>query len=477
MNDDRTVHRRTVLERTGTALALTATMGTAAAGTGGDRWYVVVADGDAARGVARKGFDVRTELAGGDVLLVRGTDGETNRLASATHVAAASVDVTADGGPKTELTGAASSGGATDDAGAATGASSSVAPETTDEPHYDHQWDKPLIDLPEAHAVTTGERARIALLDSGVYADHPDLDVNEGLSRVVTRDTIEDREVRDQSGHGTHVAGIAAASVDDDVGVAGVAPDAELVSIRDVDTEDGESLSLARRLVGLEYAASIDADVASSTHVPGGLVRSLPPEARGSALAEASRRLVQQAVDSGTVVVQAAGNYFPPEGGTDFQTGGGFMAPGFVPAALTVGATGPTDERAYYSHYGLSYLDVAAPGGGYESERKTIAATDVEYPFPTNGILSTVKPGTAIAEQGGFPESDLYGYWLGTSMATPQAAGTAALVRSIAPDVNPYRVMQAIEQGAEGESGPDVGAGRLNAAKALDAPVLNGARE
>lgn len=476
MSDNDSVHRRTVLKRTGAALALTATMGTAA-GADGDRWYVVVTDGDAAGRVSRKGFDVRAELAGGDVLLVRGSDGETDRLASTSHVSAASVDVTADSEPEEELADAATSGEApTDESGAATMASSDVAPETTDEPLYENQWDKALIDLPEAHEVTTGEGTRLALLDSGIYADHPDLDVNEDLSRVVTRDTIEDREVRDPSGHGTHVAGIAAASVDNDAGVAGVAPDAELVSIRDVPDEDGESLSLARRLVGLEYAASIDVDVVSSTQVPGGLVRSLPPKARGSALAEACRRLIQQAVDSGTVVVQAAGNYvIPPEGGANLQEGGDFMAPGFVPAALTVGATGPNDERAYYSHYGLDYLDVAAPGGGYETAEKTNGSTDVEYPSPTNGILSTLKPGSPFARRAGAPES-LYGYMIGTSMATPQVAGVAALIRSIAPDVNPYRVMQAIKQSADGEKGPAVGAGRLNAANALESPVLNGAR-
>ncbi|SFR92819.1 Serine protease, subtilisin family [Halomicrobium zhouii] len=482
MSDNDTVHRRTVLERTGAALALTATIGTATAADG-DQWYVVVTDGDASRRVARKGFDVRTELADGDVLLVRGPDGKTGRLASTSRVAAASVDVTADVGPEGELVGPESTADATDgDAGAgATAASSTVAPETTDEPYYDSQWDKALIDLPEAHETTTGEGARIALLDSGIYADHPDLDVHADLSRVVTRESIEDRGVRDVEGHGTHVAGIAAASIDNDAGVAGVAPDAELVSIRDVyeapEADRQRGSSLARRLVGLEYAASIDVDVVSSTAVPAGLVRSFPPEARGSALADACRRLIQHAVDSGTVVVQAAGNYaVPSEGGANFQAGGDFMYPGFVPAALTVGATGPNDERAYYSHYGLSYLDVAAPGGGYETATKSFESTDVAYPYPSNGIVSTLKPGSPFAERAGFPDS-LYGPMFGTSMATPQVAGTAALVRSIAPDVDPYRVMQAIQQGADGERGPDVGAGRLNAAAALDASVLNGARQ
>ncbi|WP_275882905.1 S8 family serine peptidase [Halorhabdus sp. BNX81] len=455
-------------------------MGTATAS--GEAWYIAVTDGDAADRLSRHGFEVRNQLADGDVLVVTGREGKTDRIASTSGVSAATVDVPlaspAGEGPTATPPDEVAAEGSPSRRGTATTHRS----ETTDEPHYDRQWDKPLIDLPAAHERTTGEGTRIALLDTGVYADHPDLDVNEDLSRVVTRETIEKRTVRDMIGHGTHVAGIATASINNDVGMAGVAPDAEVVSIRDTyDPEGGDGRytpTLARRLAGLEYAASIDVDVVSSTGSPAGRIRSFPPAARANALAKASRRLIQQAVDSGTVVVQAAGNYFlPPEGGTNFQDGGGTMFPGSVPSALTVGATGPTDERAYYSHYGLGYLDIVAPGGGYGSFEKTFESADVDRPYPTNGVFSTTKPGTRLAENSGFPESDRYGYSLGTSMATPQAAGVAALVRSIAPDVNPYRVIQALKQSADGKKGPELGSGRLNAAAALESSVLDGARE
>lgn len=114
-------------------------------------------------------------------------------------------------------------------------------------------------------------------------------------------------------------------------------------------------------------------------------------------------------------------------------------------------------------HYGAVTVDVAAPGGGYESEEKTWnAGPGTVDPAPTNFVYSTV-PAAIFGNR--------YGYDFGTSMAAPQVAGVACLLRELVPDLHPRRVRQAITQSAVDLSGPDtsgLGTGRIDAPAALD---------
>lgn len=91
MHETDSVRRRTVLKQTGAAVVFGATMGTATAS--GEAWYIAVTDGDAADRLSRHGFEVRNQLADGDVLVVTGREGKTDRIASTSGVSAATVDV------------------------------------------------------------------------------------------------------------------------------------------------------------------------------------------------------------------------------------------------------------------------------------------------------------------------------------------------------------------------------------------------
>ncbi len=358
---------------------------------------------------------------------------------------------------------------------------------------WEFQWEKPLIDVPAAHEIATGIGTRIAIIDTGIQPGHPDLDnLNEDASvAFIAGERIEAGEPTDLFGHGTMVAGIAAAR---GVGVLGTAPDAELVSIRVFGPEGGAFASDV--LLALEYAAEIGADVANLSlgTVP------LPPEANAGGVRGAIERVVNGVVRSGTVVTAAAGN-----SAADLQHGGEWASYTSMAGTIGASATGADDLLTFYSNYGTNAIDVAAPGGGMadavdsycgifeyfledrivdpgeetevcflypdeafpvpvppEFATECVPCTAPERPFPLNGIISTVyHPSTG--EHG-------YGWEGGTSFAAPHVAGLVALVRELEPGLHPRRVEDAIKRGAEGGAGrsdPEFGAGRINALDTL----------
>ncbi|WP_433626798.1 S8 family serine peptidase [Halomicrococcus sp. NG-SE-24] len=454
--------RRTFLKGiAATGVALTAA-GQVSAGDG--TRYIVVGSGEgAAKRIRDAGFSVEREL-GGNVLVVTADD--RSALESVSGVSEVVVDrkMTLDA-PKLE----------------------EKKETTTDEDLYPFQWDKQVTDVPEAHETATGDGTRIAIIDTGVDVDHPDLaaNVNEDEGKLFKYGEISD-DATDVYGHGTHVAGIAAASDDGTTGVVGTAPDAEIVSLRvfyydDIDDDGEKELTTTRAdlFTAIDHAAEIGADAANmSIGTP-----PIPPQDNAGGLKVGYQRVIQSASRRGTLTVVSAGN-----SSANLQQGGYFTLPNSVAGAMSVSATGPNDALVFYSNYGTNEVSVGAPGGGYETLKKTLCAdwdgdgdgeapidedgdgeeewVDCEipeWPYPTNLVLSSVPPELY--------DGKYYAYFAGTSMAAPQVTGTAALVRELASDANPNEVEQAIEQGAEGTSGksdPELGAGRLNANRALD---------
>jgi subtilisin family serine protease len=294
--------------------------------------------------------------------------------------------------------------------------------------------------------------------------------------RVRATFDVEERDASDDvEGHGSHVSGIAAATVGEEVspgntGVAGMAPDATIVphrvfywELREVTYEptEGEetteelvvtSTTTADILTAIDFAANevgVDAMNMSIGTPP------LPPQLNREGFRQAYRLVIQDAVNAGSVVVVSAGN-----SNTELNKGGVFTVPNSVPGAMSIGATGPNDKRVFYSNYGANELDLAAPGGGYETLEKTLA-TDTEWPFPTNLVLSTTPPDILGAA---------YAYFAGTSMAAPQVAGAAALLAS-ETDLNPHQIETTLERTAETATGTDrreLGAGRLDAGAAVE---------
>ncbi len=289
------------------------------------------------------------------------------------------------------------------------------------------------------------------MVDTGTDFEHPDLgNVDEDLAETFIPEDAEatdgaNDEVR---GHGTAVAGVVGAT--GAVGITGVAPDADLIPVRVFPDEGGARF--IDIFAGIDYAANVGADVANfSLGVPG----VLPPQVNQGGIRAAIQTVFEDAVRRGTVVTASAGN-----AGGNLQQGGGFSLPNSVPGAFSVSATGPNDELVFYSNFGTNEIDVAAPGGGYETLEKTLS-TETEFPFPTN-LVFTAYP----------LELGAYTYIAGTSFSAPQVAGLAALVRELEPDANPKQVERDIGAGAElanGKSDPELGAGRINALNTVEA--------
>lgn len=271
-----------------------------------------------------------------------------------------------------------------------------------DDPEFPKQWAHAQANAPEGWQITTGsQEVIIAVIDSGVDLNHPDL-----KSKLVAGKNLYNSEptAGDKHGHGTHVAGIAAALSDNGEGIAGVSWGARIMPIRVTDSKGSGPTSVVAS--GISWAVANGARVINL---------SLGSNRVDNVLADA----IAKARASGALVVASAGN--------------DHVSTPFYPAALegvlAVGATGPSGEQASYSNFG-SYLDVMAPGG--------------ERSLDATGILSTVPTYDVYLNThvNGFRRG--YEYLSGTSMAAPYVSGLAALVWSLNPDLSPTEVSQII---------------------------------
>ena len=239
------------------------------------------------------------------------------------------------------------------------------------EPFLPDQWGIGAVKASATWSVTKGAGVTVAVVDTGVDARHEDL-----AGQVLTGVDLSGRTPVvgggiDPNGHGTHVAGIIAAA-DNGVGGVGVAPEAKILPVRVLD-EDGAGYA-SDVAEGIIYAVDNGATVINLS-------------LGGPVLSAAQEAAIQYAAKKGVTVLAAAGNSGP---------GAAPEYPAALPTVIAVAATTPDDAVASFSTRG-SYVDVAAPG---------------------TMILSSL-PGNE------------YAYESGTSMATPFAAGVAALVRAV----------------------------------------------
>jgi subtilisin family serine protease len=292
------------------------------------------------------------------------------------------------------------------------------AAQAAPDPLRPQQWGLDMIEADPAHQVATGSGAVVAVIDSGVQADHPDL-----AGRLLPGYDFVDNDgtPQDGNGHGTHVTGIVAADAGNGIGIEGVAPGAMVLPVR-VLGNDGSG-STAAVAQGIDYAVAHHADVINlslGSDVP--LVGGNPPE---------FDQAIGRALDAGIVVVAAAGNSGLPA--CDQPSGQGRL--------LCVGAVDRNGNRAYYSNFGQG-LGITAPGGA-------------GVPFD-HDILSTYPPGT-------------YAELAGTSQATPHVAAVAALLAGLG--VHGQAAVQRILATARdvGAPGPDstYGAGIVDARTAV----------
>ncbi|MHB1317810.1 MAG: S8 family peptidase [Anaerolineae bacterium] len=299
------------------------------------------------------------------------------------------------------------------------------------DPYYDtFQTNLSLIGMPQAWDLSLGSGQIVAVIDSGIDLQHPDLrdrlwsnsgeiagdladdDGNGYVDDVVGWDFVSgDALPEDGYGHGTHVSGIVGAATGNLVGIAGVAGGSSLMVLRALGN-DGKG-TYANIALAIRYAADQGARVINLS-----LGGPLP--------STAMEEQVQYAQSLGCLVVAAGGNT-----GTV-----GVLYPAAIDGVLAISASNYLDQ-AYSGNSRGPELDIAAPGVN---------------------IYSTMRNG-------------LYGTMTGTSMATPHVSGVAALLRSYRTDLTWQQIAEAITSTAVDIDVPGwddrTGWGRLDAAAAL----------
>lgn len=336
----------------------------------------------------------------------------------------------------------------------------------SDETYFGLQWTLDAVDAPEAWARDArGAGVRVAVLDSGIDGDHPDLAPN--LDRAASASFIPGESWDAFPGfafhHGTQVAGLIAAA-DNGLGIVGVAPEAELIAVKVISERTGGG-SLAALLQGIVHAADAGADVINLSLGSGVRLRDGEPAAK---IWVALSRAASYAHQSGATLVASAGNdAHDLDADADLR-----IVPAQLPHVLAVSATAPAgwaldpstdlDLPTDYTNFGRSGIHFAAPGGGFFDDpgafgRCTVAGV-TSLCFAFDFAWTTISEGWRWA--------------VGTSFAAPHVAGVAALVIGEAGgDLHPARVESALRRGADdlGEPGQDpyFGHGRINAAGAL----------
>ncbi|MCK5590717.1 MAG: S8 family serine peptidase, partial [Candidatus Pacebacteria bacterium] len=296
------------------------------------------------------------------------------------------------------------------------------------------------VQAEQAWDISTGNsNIIIAIVDTGVDWEHPDLAAHiwenddpingvdddgngfiddlrgwdfGGLDGTPDNDPMEDNPT-----HGTHVAGIASAVTNNSEGVAGLGFNCTIMPVKTSQHDIGDRL-IAYGYEGILYAIDNGADIINCSW-------------GGFGFSRANQEVINYAVENGVVMICAAGNDGLDE----------IIYPANYDGVLSVGFTGPTDNKAFTSNYGVN-LDVMAPG---------------------EGILSTWQSLTS-------PYISING----SSMASPLAAGLAGLVIDHFPQFNPLQVIEQIRINADNidalNPGFDemLGSGRINAFKALN---------
>lgn len=315
--------------------------------------------------------------------------------------------------------------------------------------YYSKQWHYKTIALPQAWDITTGDSSVIvAVLDSGVRFNHPDLKGNllsTGYDFVSDSQRAEDNNGIDPDPtdpsennhyHGTHVAGTIAAVSNNRIGVAGVAWNVKIMPVRVLGLGGGTDADIMQ---GLLYAAGL---TNSSGTVPSQRAKIINMSLGGPIYNSLVQEIINQVVGQGVTVIAAAGN--------NATEGNPINYPCAYNNVICVGAVGPSLTRASYSEYN-SYVDVVAPGGegGF---------------FTSNDVLSTTWDDATNQPN--------YKFMPGTSMATPHVSGVAALMLSKNPSLSPSQIEQiltgtALDLGTSGKD-EEYGYGLVNAFLAVN---------
>ncbi len=348
------------------------------------------------------------------------------------------------------------------------------------DPLYGAQWHLKQINAPQAWDITQGDSTVVvAIVDSGVELDHPDLQANiwtnageTGLdaqrhdkrfngidddgdgyvddwrgwdlvgAQYATYDPSSTKGDNDPSptgsnnNHGTHVAGIVAATMNNLIGIASLASKCRILAVKTTADDDirgsGDAYVLAG-YQGIVYAVNMGAKIINCSWGSAGG-------------AQTEQDIIDYATQHGSLVVAAAGN----------ETSSGFFSPADYRGALSVASTDINDKLSWFSNYGTN-IDVCAPG---ESIFSTF--------FSIDSKTGRMVPG--------------YEYLSGTSMASPLTASLAALVKWQFPSYTNLQIAEQVRVTCDNIDAKNpgfvglLGRGRINAYRALTVTNLPSVR-
>ena len=305
---------------------------------------------------------------------------------------------------------------------------------TPNDPNWANQWqywETYSMNLPTGWDITLGmTNTVVGIIDTG-YRPHADLSGRfiQGYDFISNASIANDGNLRDadpsdpgdwitaadaataffsgcfvsnSSWHGTHVAGTIGANNNNSLGVSGVNWYARIEPLRVLGKCGGYTSDIAD---AIRWGAGLSVSGVPANANPAKVMNmSL---GGGGACDTTTQNAIYAANAVGAIIVVAAGN-------------SNANASGYSPAScngvITVGSTGRTGLRAYYSNYG-ALVDISAPGGDVSTGT-------------ANGILSTLNAGTTV------PGADSYAYYQGTSMATPHVVGLVSLMATLSPTIN-----------------------------------------
>jgi subtilisin family serine protease len=292
---------------------------------------------------------------------------------------------------------------------------------------------------------------RVAIIDSGIDLGHP-----EFTGRIAEAESFVGNDVTDRDGHGTFVAGLIAAALDNGQGIAGIAFPAQLL-IAKVVRSDG-TISPVAEAKAIRWAADRGAQVINLSL--GGLRD--PRDRRLDTYSPLERDAIAYAYSRGAVLVAAVGNADQaPKTPWDFAS-----YPAALPHVLGVSALAPDGSVPSFSNRDQNFNDVAAPGVGIVSTLPR-AITAARPTCPDQGYSTCGPPAFRQAE--------------GTSYAAAQVSAAAALLLAVRPTLSPDQVTWLLERSATDVSAatgcarcflqrdPYSGWGQLNVAGALTA--------
>lgn len=330
---------------------------------------------------------------------------------------------------------------------------------------YGKQWYLRQIKIQQAWDFTRGSgEVVVAVLDSGVDLDHPDLArniwINKGEIAGDGRDNDGNGYIDDRWGwdfidndndpqpepavlkatsaginHGTIIAGILGAVGNNGEGIAGVNWQVKIMPLRVLDSEGSGNTVAA--VAAIDYALVEGVDIINMSFV-------------GEGYSKAMYEAIERAWNKGVIIVGATGND-SVEGGEDLDKNPNYPAAYDGTRNMVIGVTAldRSDKKAVFANYGVNFVDIAAPGIEYFS--------------------------TLFYDTGSDEFSKYYGgYWSGSSVATALVSGVASLIKSLNPSLSNEKIRDAILETADNINNKNpkysgkLGKGRLNAYKAMD---------